>query len=1507
MSYQLETNGVFKFSDSYKQSSSYVGDFFVSDNAADWNALHAAHPGKSLIEILALVGTGGGGGDLQAAYDSDTRIAIATSTDPGNGGPIDITIPNGTNESALKITNNDTISKPPSVVIENFAASTQPWEAPSILLTGTSYNSVMGLETLTIGGFGFGPTTTLNAGAVAMSGVAQSEFSSVAMSGAATTTLTSQGSTASTRIGANSSVNISVTPGTGVVVEPDTNDRFFVNAAGTGDIFLQAQGADIQFTTREGGGYSFNSLGTASNSFRIRNQTTDMVLFTPAGLAKYRSKDGEPIHFASSGEVWFEDEYHDGSTWTLPILLAASTAEWDTLRTKVGQVSLINAISQAYDAGGGGGGGTPGGTSTEIQYRVDASTFGGSPVAFYDVTDSALVIGRSTVPRVGTADLWVTKQDAVSTLAISSASGTEWHSPQLQMIRYDGSFGLPNAIDVNDVLGTIGFKGATDASNVRTGAYIYVYAGEDWSEAGRGTRLRIYVTKNGGTNPLTRYYVDNLGNQHLYYNGLQAGLTVRDSEEGFVFGSGTSDPTGVNGAVYYNASTNKFRAYQNSAWIDMIGTGTGGGTPAGSNTEIQYRVDSSTFGAAAANWDTTYSSLVMGDATSAVLQSSDYKIQVIKDSGQAHLAMVAASSTYWHTGMLQFVKAHGTIASPTAVQSDDQLGYVSFLGATTPSLTSGVSYGAQIYAQATQAWSGTAVGTSLKFATATNGTTTLEERYVIDGTGDHFWYGAGTTPAQLFKLDDTNLYAFGPSRAGEPTAVEGAFFYDTAADAWKFGQGSTPSWVTFGAGGSASPGGASTEIQYRVDDTTFGGASSAFWDVTNSAMLIGDLSSRAWANDFPLWLSNNGYTGIPLLASGTATEYPQLLFVSSNGTVASPTATVADDELGQIFFGGLTASGWDNRSYGVAIRAVAYQNYATNPSTTLQLRTIQSGSSSRRVRYEINGGGDHIWYSSGGTTVQHMRLDDSCGTLVASSLDWSPTDDSTVGFWAAREEASSSISISSAHSTGSGTPSLRLYKVRGTHASFTPAQSGDNLGGMYVASFTGTSWSSHYWGASINAIATEAHGAGAAGTGLQFSTMNNSAVTSSAVRYEIDGASHHYFYGAGGSPVQLFELDATNNYAVIPSRAGEPAVENGAFFYDTTANAWKFGENGSWATLGGGSGGGETLQQTYDLGSSVAVSVSEGPIDITIPNGVNSRGLQITNNNTTNKPYALYIANNAAPAQPWEAASIYLAGTGNFNSIMGSGALFTGAYAPTVNPAQFYGAAYAMFGAATTNIVAFSGGSTATVFLDASGVGGASIEFRDSNKTASTLWPSTPNLQLSANATEWDDYVTRYGQVSILSAFSKAYDIGNSIRIQMYTTSTAECNVAKVSALQIPFTNETYKDSDFTHSTTVNPEQITINTAGRYRLSYMVTHENNSSNRKNILTALYLNGGEVVQTEVAFVTDSTIDKQGSNTMPSYEGSLSAGDVITLRAWGIGSTGSCTLVSSRTWIRIERIF
>lgn len=83
--------------------------------------------------------------------------------------------------------------------------------------------------------------------------------------------------------------------------------------------------------------------------------------------------------------------------------------------------------------------------------------------------------------------------------------------------------------------------------------------------------------------------------------------------------------------------------------------------------------------------------------------------------------------------LMSVSRRNGTLASPTAIVSGDQLGGFNFHGASTTALVYGPS--ATYRAYATENWSGTAGGTKLSFAVTPNTTQVLTDALIIDQDG----------------------------------------------------------------------------------------------------------------------------------------------------------------------------------------------------------------------------------------------------------------------------------------------------------------------------------------------------------------------------------------------------------------------------------------------------------------------------------------------------------------------------------------------------------------------------------------------------------------------------------------------------------------------------------------------------------------------------------------------------------------------------------------------------
>lgn len=103
-------------------------------------------------------------------------------------------------------------------------------------------------------------------------------------------------------------------------------------------------------------------------------------------------------------------------------------------------------------------------------------------------------------------------------------------------------------------------SGTTGAVNVGNGANAKTIT---IGNTTAGTGINI----NAGTGNVN-FTVGNTGSS----GKVQIGNSATTTPDLLVLDNGTADPTGTNGAMYYNTATNKFRCFQNSAWANCITT-----------------------------------------------------------------------------------------------------------------------------------------------------------------------------------------------------------------------------------------------------------------------------------------------------------------------------------------------------------------------------------------------------------------------------------------------------------------------------------------------------------------------------------------------------------------------------------------------------------------------------------------------------------------------------------------------------------------------------------------------------------------------------------------------------------------------------------------------------------------------------------------------------------------------------------------------------------------------
>lgn len=209
---------------------------------------------------------------------------------------------------------------------------------------------------------------------------------------------------------------------------------------------------------------------------------------------------------------------------------------------------------------------------TDRGYVLSAKTYAGKQTMFSDATNAGINVGATATnpSTLVDGDLWYNSANTTLNTRINSGTGT---------IPY--------------------------TTNVST-----------------NTRIPFYIATNGRLGDDSGFSFNTTGDV------LSIGRVVAKTTTtlaGLNTGTFAGDPSSLtNGDIWYNSTTNKFRARENGVSVNIIG---GGGSPAGSNTQIQFNNG----GAFGADSDLTFATDRV-TATNATI-TTDLKVSTLTQGG----------------------------------------------------------------------------------------------------------------------------------------------------------------------------------------------------------------------------------------------------------------------------------------------------------------------------------------------------------------------------------------------------------------------------------------------------------------------------------------------------------------------------------------------------------------------------------------------------------------------------------------------------------------------------------------------------------------------------------------------------------------------------------------------------------------------------------------------------------------------------------------------------------
>ena len=296
-----------------------------------------------------------------------------------------------------------------------------------------------------------------------------------------------------------------------------------------------------------GGGSSTTAFAQNGNSFG----TTAILGTTDTQGLNIITNGTNALSFTSAGEATFLQAMNATS-------IAASGNISTSGRLLRGTLPTADLTAQAafYTGGASNKGLVIQGAASQSANLFEIQNNTGTTLAGFNQS-GGLVLGQSVLASTATAQRSITLPDASGTICLSGAD--------CGFLRLGASTVSVDATTNNSL--AINKTGATGnlLSLQKNGGAVFTVSNTGALQIQNSSSTALDIRNASGT---SYFSVDTTT------GAVRVGPTVADAN-GVLFVLDTKnnagDPTGINGSLYYNSSSNKFRCYENGEWKDCIG------------------------------------------------------------------------------------------------------------------------------------------------------------------------------------------------------------------------------------------------------------------------------------------------------------------------------------------------------------------------------------------------------------------------------------------------------------------------------------------------------------------------------------------------------------------------------------------------------------------------------------------------------------------------------------------------------------------------------------------------------------------------------------------------------------------------------------------------------------------------------------------------------------------------------------------------------------------------